>query len=311
MQPTRSWAEQRDLTTTLYAAARAEGLTTEKFDLDGSHTGTGGGNHLTLGGRQPVDSPLLRRPDLLRQPGVVLAAPPLALLPLLRPVHRPDQPGAAVRRGPARGRLRDGDRARRDRPADARAGRAAAVARRPRAAAPAHRPDRQHPPVRVLRRQALQPGLLARPARPARAARLRDAAAPADGARPGAAGARAGRDVLGAARTRPAGPLGHGAARGLPAAARRHRRHQRGGRRPARGRHRVRGVVARPVHRVPVPAARPDHDRRGSTSSCARPSSPGTSSARRRPPAGPRGTSTARSSASRSRSGGSTPRGTW
>ncbi|WP_372734789.1 DUF2126 domain-containing protein [Nocardioides sp.] len=65
VQPTSSWAEQRDLTTALYAAARAEGLTTEKFDLDGLHTGTGGGNHLTLGGRQPVDSPLLRRPDLL------------------------------------------------------------------------------------------------------------------------------------------------------------------------------------------------------------------------------------------------------
>jgi uncharacterized protein (DUF2126 family)/transglutaminase-like putative cysteine protease len=65
VQPTRGWVEQRDLTTTLYAAARAERLTTEKFDLDGSHTGTGGGNHLTLGGRQPVDSPLLRRPDLL------------------------------------------------------------------------------------------------------------------------------------------------------------------------------------------------------------------------------------------------------
>ena len=65
VQPTQSWAGLRDLTTTLYAAARAVGLTTEKFDLDGSHTGTGGGNHLTLGGRQPVDSPLLRRPDLL------------------------------------------------------------------------------------------------------------------------------------------------------------------------------------------------------------------------------------------------------
>ncbi len=65
VQPTHGWAEQRDLTIDLYSAARAEGLTTEKFDLDGSHTGTGGGNHLTLGGRQPVDSPLLRRPDLL------------------------------------------------------------------------------------------------------------------------------------------------------------------------------------------------------------------------------------------------------
>ena len=65
VQPTRSWAEQRELTTTLYDEARRAGLTTEKFDLDGLHTGTGGGNHLTLGGPQPVDSPLLRRPDLL------------------------------------------------------------------------------------------------------------------------------------------------------------------------------------------------------------------------------------------------------
>jgi uncharacterized protein (DUF2126 family) len=65
VQPTRSWAEQRELTTRLYDEARRVGLATEKFDLDGRHTGTGGGNHLTLGGTQPVDSPLLRRPDLL------------------------------------------------------------------------------------------------------------------------------------------------------------------------------------------------------------------------------------------------------
>ncbi len=65
VQPTTTWAEQRDLTTTLYEEARQARLTTEKFDVDGLHTGTGGGNHITLGGRQPVDSPLLRRPDLL------------------------------------------------------------------------------------------------------------------------------------------------------------------------------------------------------------------------------------------------------
>ncbi|WP_344055592.1 transglutaminase family protein [Microbacterium lacus] len=65
VQPTSSWEELRHLTVTLYEQARQSRLATEKFDLDGLHTGTGGGNHLTLGGTQPVDSPLLRRPDLL------------------------------------------------------------------------------------------------------------------------------------------------------------------------------------------------------------------------------------------------------
>jgi len=66
VQPVTSWTDYTQLVTTLYDDARATRLTTEKFDLDGLHTGTGGGNHLTLGGTTPADSPLLRRPDLLR-----------------------------------------------------------------------------------------------------------------------------------------------------------------------------------------------------------------------------------------------------
>lgn len=63
--PTESFAEQRDQLETLYEQARLARLSTESFDFDGTHGGTGGGNHITLGGATPADSPLLRRPDLL------------------------------------------------------------------------------------------------------------------------------------------------------------------------------------------------------------------------------------------------------
>jgi uncharacterized protein (DUF2126 family) len=66
IQPTTSWHALSELTNVLYEQARQVGLSTEKFDVDGRHSGTGGGNHITLGGRTPADSPLLRRPDLLR-----------------------------------------------------------------------------------------------------------------------------------------------------------------------------------------------------------------------------------------------------
>lgn len=66
IHPSSNWREMISNTEELYKAARESRLGTEKFMLDGRHTGTGGGNHITLGGSTPADSPMLRRPDLLR-----------------------------------------------------------------------------------------------------------------------------------------------------------------------------------------------------------------------------------------------------
>ena len=66
IQPVTSWRELTDNFFTLYQDAKESRLGTEKFMLDGKHTGTGGGNHVTIGAMKPADSPLLRRPELLR-----------------------------------------------------------------------------------------------------------------------------------------------------------------------------------------------------------------------------------------------------
>ena len=66
IHPAASWDEIVNNTEALYEAAHLTRLGTEKFMLDGRHTGTGGGNHITIGGATPADSPVLRRPDLLR-----------------------------------------------------------------------------------------------------------------------------------------------------------------------------------------------------------------------------------------------------
>jgi uncharacterized protein (DUF2126 family)/transglutaminase-like putative cysteine protease len=65
VHPAHSWGELVEQATHLYQVAHETRLSTEKFMLDGRHTGTGGGNHFVLGGATVADSPFLRRPDLL------------------------------------------------------------------------------------------------------------------------------------------------------------------------------------------------------------------------------------------------------
>lgn len=65
IHPSSTWSQLVENTQILYEEARLSRLGTEKFMLDGRHTGTGGGNHVTLGAATPADSPCLRRPDVL------------------------------------------------------------------------------------------------------------------------------------------------------------------------------------------------------------------------------------------------------
>ena len=110
----RSWSTSSP---TLYDRGPASRLGTETFHLDGTprrHRRRQPPHPRRADpGRQPPAAP----PRPAAQPHHLLAAPPVAVVPVLGPVHRPDEPGAPRRRGPPREPLRARDRLRRARPA--------------------------------------------------------------------------------------------------------------------------------------------------------------------------------------------------
>ena len=101
VHPARNWNDCVAITTGVYEDARQTRLGADKFMIDGKHAGTGGGNHVVVGGATTNDSPFLRRPDVLASLILHWEPAPVAVLPVLRPVHRADQSGAAHGRGAA------------------------------------------------------------------------------------------------------------------------------------------------------------------------------------------------------------------
>ncbi len=251
IHPAHNWAELVEHTNAVYEEAHQCRLGTEKFMLDGRHSGTGGGNHFVLGAATAADSPFLRRPDLLRSmlsywlnhPSLSYMFSGLFIGPTSQ-APRIDETRAdslyeldiAFSQIPGMGEPR----------------------------CPPWLVDRvfrhilvdgtgQHPPRRILHRQALfsADSSTGRP-RSARASRLRDAAARAHEPYPAIAGARPDRLVLETTLPALSGGLGNPAPRPFHAAPFRRRRLPRRARRSQWRRLCLRSRMVRRAFRIPL-----------------------------------------------------------
>ena len=66
LPPAENWDKLENILTLVDEEARSNGLGAEKFNFNGNQDATGGGSHIVIGGATVADSPILRRPDLLR-----------------------------------------------------------------------------------------------------------------------------------------------------------------------------------------------------------------------------------------------------
>ena len=98
LHPSKSWDELVERTTVLYEEARQTRLGTEKFMIDGRHTGTGGGNHIIIGGETTAGFSRFAPARFAAFADFLLAKSSVVEFAVQRPVHRPDVAGAAHRR---------------------------------------------------------------------------------------------------------------------------------------------------------------------------------------------------------------------